>query len=369
MTKDGQAWVRKLSEPGWEARLTAIRALTESWQGVEDVTEVMARLVAQSDDPKWEVRKAVAEALAKAPLSEEVEVALGLERLAEDKNRWVREAATRSRVERARQRADGGPRSSVPQDPLLKKVFELTQGSVKNRLDMYEIAIQVGEHYYADLAAETAHQLNTLLTPIDSYVVALRAALGPEASSKTQHILEHLDDSVHSLEATVRQLRIYTGRSQVAMRQVDISELMKECLHNFKAKYGRVAVKAEIFEHLMIYGHPDRLRHVFVNLMDNAGRAMPRGGGLRLFAGLSSESLVVVQVEDSGVGMTEAQAAEALRRFATTRRHEGGTGLGLPIAKRIVEHEHHGRLHLESKVNQGTRVHIELPVDPREESL
>jgi two-component system, cell cycle sensor histidine kinase PleC len=107
-----------------------------------------------------------------------------------------------------------------------------------------------------------------------------------------------------------------------------------------------------------------RLKQVLLNLLSNAHKFTPEGGRIVVTAALEANGTVSVSVQDTGIGMTSQQIAVALKPFGQvssgrTRSHEG-TGLGLPIAKALIE-QHGGSLFVTSKENTGTTVTFTLP--------
>ncbi|MBP7494310.1 MAG: cyclic nucleotide-binding domain-containing protein [Spirochaetales bacterium] len=101
----------------------------------------------------------------------------------------------------------------------------------------------------------------------------------------------------------------------------------------------------------------ERMLRVFINLTDNSRKAMPRGGALRITT-RQTDTHVGFIVEDTGQGMTKEVLANIFTPFYSFTK--GGTGLGLVIAKNIVE-AHEGTIHVESRLKKGTRVEIILP--------
>jgi signal transduction histidine kinase len=102
---------------------------------------------------------------------------------------------------------------------------------------------------------------------------------------------------------------------------------------------------------------------VLINLLSNAVKFTPRGGSVTISTRLTPFGLVVA-VRDTGIGLAQADIPRAMEAFVQIddekSRHLGGTGLGLPITKRLVE-MHGGKLTIKSKVNVGTTVIIILP--------
>ena len=104
-----------------------------------------------------------------------------------------------------------------------------------------------------------------------------------------------------------------------------------------------------------------RLVQALTNILNNAAEAYPEDAAARPVKVTASveEGLVRMTIRDSGCGMSEENQRDALTLFATSK--STGTGFGLPLAVKIVESEHGGRLRLESAKGHGTSVHIVLP--------
>jgi two-component system sensor histidine kinase HydH len=101
----------------------------------------------------------------------------------------------------------------------------------------------------------------------------------------------------------------------------------------------------------------DRIHQVLLNLLLNAVQAMEGAGTVRVEIG-SRDDCASVTVSDTGRGIPEEQLAHIFRPFYTTRGN--GTGLGLSLARRIVE-DHHGRINVASVVGKGTKFEVLLP--------
>jgi signal transduction histidine kinase len=113
----------------------------------------------------------------------------------------------------------------------------------------------------------------------------------------------------------------------------------------------------------LIRGDERRLRQILINLLANAVKFTPEGGRVRVSI-FRQDGQLAIEVSDTGIGMTPEQIPKALEPFTQIEskisgKYEG-TGLGLPLAKRLVE-LHGGRLAIESETNAGTRVTIILP--------
>jgi signal transduction histidine kinase len=107
-----------------------------------------------------------------------------------------------------------------------------------------------------------------------------------------------------------------------------------------------------------VWGDPFRLAEVFTNLIDNALEAVPADGKVRVRVESNGGEHVRVVVENSGAGIPAEIQERIFHPFFTTKPR--GTGLGLPIARQIIE-AHHGRLHVESDGVSETVFVVELP--------
>jgi signal transduction histidine kinase len=109
-----------------------------------------------------------------------------------------------------------------------------------------------------------------------------------------------------------------------------------------------------------VMADPFQLKHAVLNLVLNALQATPAGGAVAIETGGDTQALEV-RVRDTGQGIAEEVLPRVFDAFFTTR--EGGTGLGLPIARRIVE-SHGGTLVLRSRNGEGTVATLSLPAAP-----
>jgi signal transduction histidine kinase len=235
---------------------------------------------------------------------------------------------------------------------------------------LYDLATDIGEHHYRELAADTAHEINTQLTPLEGYLLGLIEHLDKQGydDAKLRRYAQSSLRGLKHLELLVRDLHMYSSTaSGEDFEEVDLARLVEETLsiglsHQRQTENeSRIEVRASVPEGLLVEAMPSRLTRALTNLILNACQAMPNGGTLEIQAMILGSNLVEVTIRDAGRGMTSEEAEQAMKRFCTTRGNEGGTGLGLPIAQRIIELDHHGSLAIESTPGEGTRVVVSLP--------
>jgi signal transduction histidine kinase len=114
-------------------------------------------------------------------------------------------------------------------------------------------------------------------------------------------------------------------------------------------------------EAALVYVGRNELEQVFVNLCDNALDAMPQGGELTLSTQVQREHSIVIQVRDTGTGISHARLLRIFEPFYTTKEPGKGTGLGLAICRRIID-DAGGTIEAASELGQGTTFTICLPL-------
>ena len=370
----------QLRDASWTRRLEGLQAVTARLAGSELGQDHDPRLVAAlcelAHDPKWEVRKAAAMALAEYP-GLEAPVHAALDELARDVNRWVSQAAGRA-VRRRRERTGGDTVWTLTagvQDPILQHIAKRTREIGLRSLTpalIYDIAMEISEQSYRELAADTAHEIRTLLTPFEGYLVELRRHLAArgQADDRTEHYLAAALARLQRIQAFTDDLRTYSSTAETGFVATPVADVLNDAVEiSFDHMVDRsglagIVREIEVSPGLVVEAMRDRLTRAVANVVTNALQAMPAGGKLSIAArqvGLAVELII----GDTGCGMSPEALEQARLRFRTTRRDQGGTGLGLPISDRIVAGDHGGELIIDSLVGKGTTVTIRLPARQR----
>jgi len=182
-------------------------------------------------------------------------------------------------------------------------------------------------------------------------------------------LLVELAESTHRIVDLVSAVRSYTQLDRASRQRVDLVEGLESTLSMLRHRLGDgIEVERELERALpLIDAYPGELNQVWTNLIDNAVDAMDGSGRLRISARVDDEA-VVVEIADTGPGMAPEVAAHAFETFFTTKEVGKGTGLGLDIARRIVEERHGGSISIERRAaaDQGrdeTILRVRLPVE------
>ena len=315
------------------------------------------------------------------PAAEEV---LGL-RLADVRARWVQDAiperlhplrdtllsvleshATQSRGELLLRTADGQPLPLGISTNLLTHdgrmtgvvaVFQdLTQvREMEHRALRNQTLAEVGA-----LAAGIAHELRNGLTPINGSVEVLNRELRLEGENA--QLMGLILTECNRLNRFVTDLLAYSRERPLVRMPVDLDEVLAELCETVARDPRRtpgVTISYQPGEGSPdLSGDREQLRQVWLNLAGNALDAMEGAGRLVVRWRVEADAKVTVEFEDTGVGISPQDLPHVGQLFFTTK--QGGTGLGLPIAQRIVE-RHGGTLTLHSAGERGTIARITLP--------
>jgi len=211
------------------------------------------------------------------------------------------------------------------------------------------------------LSAGVAHELNEPLGNILGFAQLTKKCPGLPQQAELD-IEKILTASLNAREV-VKKLLIFARKLPPRKTKVNLNQLVEEGLHFFESRCANEGI--ELLRSLSpdlpeIPADPAQLNQVIVNLIINALQAMKTGGRLtiRTLAGKEHISLIV---EDTGNGMDEEVMKQIFTPFFTTKDVGQGTGLGLPVVHGIVT-SHGGSIKVESKLNQGSRFEIQLPV-------
>ena len=166
-------------------------------------------------------------------------------------------------------------------------------------------------------------------------------------------LLGEVRESTRRISELVAAVRSYSQLDRAALQPVDVTEGLDSTLAMLGHKLGGgIAVTRDYAADLpSIEAYAGELNQVWTNLIDNAVDAMAGAGALRLTARAEGDG-VVVEVADTGPGMAPEVAARAFEPFFTTKEVGSGTGLGLDIARRIVEERHGGAITITSRPGQ-----------------
>ena len=213
------------------------------------------------------------------------------------------------------------------------------------------------------LAGGVAHDFNNLLQAMTTHVRTLGAVRDDSVAFESR--LAEIEDLVRRGAQLTRQLVIFARRETTRPEILDLSDVAESaCTLLRRLMRDEVALTLEIADtDLPVQADRSELEQVVLNLTLNAQDAMPDGGQLTVRTA-RAEGIARLEVEDSGHGIPEAILDRVFEPFFTTKPASTGTGLGLSVARGIVERAG-GEIELEPRAGGGTRATVTLPLTSR----
>jgi signal transduction histidine kinase len=224
----------------------------------------------------------------------------------------------------------------------------------------------------SEFLANMSHELRTPLNAIIGFSSVMKEELfGAMGSARYRDYANDIHDSGTHLLAIINDLldvsAIEAHKMELRLAACDIGEMTDSALRLVapRAQTASLALQRDIADNLPLINVDERrLKQVLLNLLSNAIKFTRAGGSVRVEARLVINGDLVLRVCDTGIGMDEDGIAKAFERFGQVdsgldRKHEG-TGLGLPLARGLVE-LHGGALSIDSAPDRGTTVTVTLP--------
>ena len=218
------------------------------------------------------------------------------------------------------------------------------------------------------LSASIAHEINNPLAGILTFARLMARTLeagpvGDEARAACLKNLGLIQRETERCTRIVRSLLDFARARPLEMHLVDATAALEEAvsLTQHKLQLQQVVVARNFDGSAIVQGDFGELRQVFVNLILNAGDAMPKGGTLTVTsARVDGGKAVEISFRDTGTGIAPEHLSRIFDPFFTTK--EMGTGLGLSVAYGVVE-KHGGSMKAQSRLGEGTTITIRLPLD------
>jgi len=215
------------------------------------------------------------------------------------------------------------------------------------------------------LTANVAHEIRNPLTLIGGFARKLDRTI-PEGA-RDKEFSNIIINEVERLEKILRNVLTYSREAPLNIEQSDMKQLLNESLGPFKNKLERksIKIKESLDDLPIIRVDRDQVKEVFNNLLSNAMDSMPDGGILTMSAERTrakEKDYLVVSFSDSGEGIAEEKMGMIFEPFYTTKIIGQGTGLGLPISKKIMN-DHRGFIKVDSTIDKGTTFSLYFPVN------
>lgn len=222
---------------------------------------------------------------------------------------------------------------------------------------------------HTDFVANASHELRTPLASIIGYVETLRDGGDDMPQAVADRFLATIEREARRLQALVSDLmslsRIEAEKHEPPAAEVRLADLVERAAKDAAADDEQARLSFDLDHTLLVHGDEQQLEQVVRNLVDNAFKYGSGSESITLTLKRYGQRHLRLTVVDRGPGIAPEHLPHLTRRFYRTdpgrSRVSGGTGLGLAIVKHIVD-RHKGRLDIFSRVGQGTRVSVRLPL-------
>ncbi|WP_349359476.1 ATP-binding protein [Stappia sp.] len=222
----------------------------------------------------------------------------------------------------------------------------------------------------SDFLAKISHEIRTPLNAIIGFSeVMMEERFGPIGNDRYKGYLRDIHNSGSHIMSLINDLldlsKIEAGKLDLTFEAVSANDIIRECvaLMQPQANRERVIIRASLPGSVpSIVADGRSIRQVVLNLLSNAIKFNQPGGQVIVSTALEDSGEVILRVRDTGLGMSQKDLESAMEPFRQlhTARHGGGTGLGLPLTKALVE-ANRASFRIDSELNQGTLVEITFP--------
>ncbi len=248
------------------------------------------------------------------------------------------------------------------------------QTKYTGELELRNREIERANRHKSEFLANMSHELRTPLHTVIGFSELLAEELqGPLNANQKRFVSHILKDSQHLLSLINEVLdlsKIEAGKVQLNREPVDLGAVIEDALSSIRPRIldKSIDLETDVASPVLVDGDRMRLKQILYNLLSNAVKFTPKGGRIRVDAA-KADGFARISVTDTGIGIPPEERESIFDAFHQVGTSAGGmregTGLGLPIAKRLVE-EHGGRLTVESEPGRGSRFTFTIPLKGNE---
>ena len=256
---------------------------------------------------------------------------------------------------------------------IVFRYYELNRIRLKDQLKLEKLETdtlrnldQIKSVFFANIS----HEFRTPLTLILGHIESIKSS---EIPVKTKEKLEIAYKNASKLLSLINELldlsKLEAGGMELTTKQLNLVSFLKNILYSFEslAISKNISLNFECQEeNIPVTFDPDKMEKVFYNLVSNALKFTGQNGRIKISVNCKDNSLVVIRVEDTGIGIPADQVSRIFDRFfqvdSSSSREYGGTGIGLALAKELIE-IHKGKIKVNSTEGKGTEFIVEIQAD------
>lgn len=241
-------------------------------------------------------------------------------------------------------------------------------GELCDSINYMASELSQAENLKNDFISSVSHELRTPLTAIRGWGETVKMSVGtdPQLVEKGMDVILSEADRLSGLvEELLDFSRMQSGRLTMQMERTDILDQLGEAVYMYEEIARQQGIELSFVEPKSlppVIGDGNRLKQVFINIIDNAIKYTNSGGQV-LVEAVEEEGCVRITITDTGVGIPAQDVDRVKEKFFKSNKSVRGSGIGLAVADEIVK-QHKGLLFLESKEGVGTTVTIVLPIAP-----
>lgn len=215
-----------------------------------------------------------------------------------------------------------------------------------------------------EFVSNVSHEFRTPVTSIKGYAKLI--AEDPQASQSIKDYINIImDESDRLIDLSSNLLRLSELETQIIHKETSFSldEQIRQVILILESGWEQKAIDLEVaLAEIQFIGDEELLLQVWLNLIQNAIKFSHHGGNISILL-FKEDDKIQVKIIDNGIGISAEEKSQIFERFykGESSRKKGGNGLGLSIAKKIVE-QARGKMSIESELDKGTIVTVELPI-------
>ncbi|RUT48071.1 HAMP domain-containing histidine kinase [Paenibacillus anaericanus] len=258
-------------------------------------------------------------------------------------------------------------------DVRIKGNYKYELGELASTLNFMAQEIVRSNQIKDDFISSISHELRTPLTGIKGWSETLTSGGFDPAETKigVGIIAKETERLIGLVEEILDFSKLQQNEMKLVIGRVNLKELLQEIMLNVWAKAEQRQIQLQLDDKsnrtLFVIGDGNRLKQVFLNIVDNAIKFSNENSWIELVVSLQDNNQVLVEIVDSGIGISEEHLNKVKDRFFQVNHQGGGTGLGLAISQQLVE-LHNGKMDIHSELGVGTTVSILLPLIEQSEA-
>ncbi|WP_461613977.1 sensor histidine kinase [Clostridium sp. Marseille-QA1073] len=248
----------------------------------------------------------------------------------------------------------------------IPKFFDDELGKLADTLNYMSDEIMKNEKLKNEFIASVSHELRTPLTSIKGWSIVLKASdfQDEEEIKEGLDIIEQeVDRLTHLVEDLLDFSKLLSGKITLKKENTNLAALILALSKQLtpRAKNENLTLKTNVDENLSnVIVDKNRIKQVLINILDNAIKFTPAGGEITFNTSIIENS-IIMSIKDTGIGISQDEIPKVKEKFYKGKNSNSSNGIGLSVCDEIIQ-MHNGSLDIKSKLGEGTKVIITLPL-------